>query len=273
MTQNIHFISGLPRSGSTLLSALLRQNPRFHAFMSSPMNSLVNSLMRDMSQGNEYGMFITAQQRARILSGLFQAYYADSAPDDVVFDTGRMWTAKMPALSNLFPKSKVICCVRNVAWVLDSIETLTRRNHLEPSKMFNFDPSSTVYTRLEGLTTSAGMVGASLFALREAVFGAEADRLMLVRYDSLAADPLAVLAKIYAFIEEPLYPHDPKHIEPFPRTEEFDARIGAPGLHSLGASVSAKTRPTILPADLFKRYEAFSFWEKPGEMPKGIRMV
>ncbi|MBU0835751.1 MAG: sulfotransferase, partial [Gammaproteobacteria bacterium] len=26
-----HFISGLPRSGSTLLAALLRQNPRFHA--------------------------------------------------------------------------------------------------------------------------------------------------------------------------------------------------------------------------------------------------
>ena len=31
-----HFISGLPRSGSTLLSAILLQNPRFHAGMSSP---------------------------------------------------------------------------------------------------------------------------------------------------------------------------------------------------------------------------------------------
>jgi len=26
-----HFISGLPRSGSTLLAAILRQNLRFHA--------------------------------------------------------------------------------------------------------------------------------------------------------------------------------------------------------------------------------------------------
>ncbi|MFB8797203.1 MAG: sulfotransferase [Microcoleus sp.] len=32
-----HFISGLPRSGSTLLAALLRQNPRFHAAMTSPV--------------------------------------------------------------------------------------------------------------------------------------------------------------------------------------------------------------------------------------------
>ncbi|MBD9680249.1 sulfotransferase, partial [Pseudomonas sp. PDM18] len=35
--QNFHFISGLPRSGSTLLSAILLQNPRFHAGMSSPV--------------------------------------------------------------------------------------------------------------------------------------------------------------------------------------------------------------------------------------------
>jgi hypothetical protein len=33
----IHFISGLPRSGSTLLAALLRQNPRFEAGMSGPL--------------------------------------------------------------------------------------------------------------------------------------------------------------------------------------------------------------------------------------------
>jgi hypothetical protein len=31
MLNGIHFISGLPRSGSTLLAALPRQNPRFHA--------------------------------------------------------------------------------------------------------------------------------------------------------------------------------------------------------------------------------------------------
>jgi sulfotransferase len=31
--QKMHFISGLPRSGSTLLAGILRQNPQFHAAM------------------------------------------------------------------------------------------------------------------------------------------------------------------------------------------------------------------------------------------------
>ena len=37
---SVHFISGLPRSGSTLLAALLRQNPRFEAGMSGPLAGL-----------------------------------------------------------------------------------------------------------------------------------------------------------------------------------------------------------------------------------------
>ncbi len=40
-----HFISGLPRSGSTLMGAVLKQNPRFHAGMSSPVASLFDTLI------------------------------------------------------------------------------------------------------------------------------------------------------------------------------------------------------------------------------------
>jgi sulfotransferase len=49
MKAAIHFISGLPRSGSTLLSAILRQNPRFHAGMTGPVGSLVDANLRVMS--------------------------------------------------------------------------------------------------------------------------------------------------------------------------------------------------------------------------------
>jgi len=32
-------------------------------------------------------------------------------------------------------------------------------------------------------------------------------------------------------------------------------------------------RRSILPTDLFKHHEAFSFWQNPDEMPAGIRLV
>ena len=64
-----HFISGLPRSGSTLLAALLRQNPRFHARMSSPVARLFQMLLAGMS--DEGSQTIGDAQRARVLEGLF----------------------------------------------------------------------------------------------------------------------------------------------------------------------------------------------------------
>ena len=55
--QTIHFISGLPRAGSTLLAALLKQNPRFHAHMSGPLGSIFDALLGAMSGRNEFSVF------------------------------------------------------------------------------------------------------------------------------------------------------------------------------------------------------------------------
>lgn len=237
------------------------------------MGTLFTALQREMSQGNEYSLFIDNEQRGRILTAVFDAYYHNIHPKQLVFDTNRMWTTKLPALAALFPDAKMICCVRNVAWVMDSIESLMRRNYLETSKIFNFEAGGTVYSRAEGLASNTGMVGFSLHALRKAVFGQQADRLLLLRYETLTADPLGAFAKIYKFIGEPLYTHDRDHIEPCTEALEFDKRLGTPGLHSVGSSVCQIQRKAILPTDLFKRYEAFSFWQHPDEMPPGTRLV
>src|SRR5271169_5754769 len=259
MNNRLHFISGLPRSGSTLLAALLRQNPRFSAGMSSPVYALFRAMLAETSARNEGSVFIDNDIRKRLLIGVFDAYYADAAEGAVIFDTNRGWTTKLPALVELFPDAKVICCVRNPAWILDSVESLIRRNAFELSGIFSYDSGGTVYWRVEGLASPARMYGFAYNALREAVYGEQSDRLLIVRYESLTANPLGTLAAIYGFIGEPLVRHDPEHIEPDYEAMEFDARLGAPGLHAVGSAVHATSRRTILPPDLFARFEADAF--------------
>ncbi len=273
MNNGIHFISGLPRSGSTLLAALLRQNPRVHAAMTSPVGSLVNALLRQMSQENEAAVFIDDIQRRAILRACVKAYYADVHPTRLVFDTNRQWTAKAATLAALYPKAKIVCCVRNPAWVLDSLERLTRRNALEPSRIFSFDPGGTVYSRADALMGAAGLVGFAHSALREAIWGSWPERLLLVRFESLTANPGETLATIYEFIGEPAVVHDPNNIEQDFDALEFDARLGAPGLHTVQSKVRQVTRRTILPPDLFRKYEVEAFWERKGELPDAIRVV
>ena len=156
---------------------------------------------------------------------------------------------------------------------MDSVESLIQRNAFELSGIFNFEPGGTVYSRVEGLSSPTGMVGYALNALREAVYGAFADRLLLLRYETLAANPAGALAAVYAFLGEPSFAHDPNRIEPCYDMIEFDARLGTPGLHDVGGSVRARTRPTVLPPDLFARFERDAFWNDPARLPRAVRLV
>jgi len=273
MQNGIHFISGLPRSGSTLLSALLRQNPSFATGMTSAVGNLFNAMLRETSQRNETAVFIDDDMRQRLLRAVFDAYYAEQQATQLIFDTNRMWTTKLAALVQLFPEAKMICCVRHVPWIVDSIESLIQRNAFELSGIFNYDPTGTVYSRAEGLSSASGMVGFAYNALREAVFGPFADRLLLVRYESLTTNPLGTLAGIYGYIGEPLFAHDPEHIEPCYDMVEFDARLGTPGLHDVARAVRPRSRPTILPPDLFAQFESQSFWGDPAKVPKAVHVL
>ncbi|MEZ2229230.1 MAG: sulfotransferase [Microcoleus sp.] len=98
-----HFISGLPRSGSTLLAALLRQNPRFHATMTSPVGGLVERMLEAMSEDNECSVFISPEQKRALILGIFSAYYHPQADKEIIFDTNRLWCSKLPLIRELFP--------------------------------------------------------------------------------------------------------------------------------------------------------------------------
>lgn len=258
-SQKFHFISGLPRSGSTLLAALLRQNPRFHAGMTSPVGSLFSSMLGQFSAGSEFGPTIDREQRQRLLQGLFHSYYADQADKAVVFDTNRMWSAKLPALLDLFPSSKVIACVRNVAWVMDSLERLYRANPYENTRLFNDDAErNTVYSRVETLGQRNRLVGYAWSALKEAYYGEQAGSLLIVDYDLLVQAPEKVLRLVYQFIEAPWFEHDFDNVSY--DAPEFDQALGLAGLHRVRPKVAAQNRRTILPPDLFEQYSSLSFW-------------
>jgi sulfotransferase len=258
--RKFHFITGLPRSGSTLLSALLLQNPAFHAGMTSPVGTLFSTMLSQFSAGSEFGPVISHEQRRRLLGGLFTNYYADHVSSRVIFDTNRMWSAKLPAVIDLFPNAKIIACVRNVAWVMDSIERLYRANPYENTKLFVDDVErNTVYSRVDTLAQRNRLVGFPWAALKEAYYGEHAKSMLVVDYDLLSQVPDKVLRLVYEFLGEPWYEHDLYNVEY--DAPEFDQALGLSGLHRVRRKVSAEVRRTILPPDLFEQYAKLSFWD------------
>ncbi|MFK4259148.1 sulfotransferase family protein [Agrobacterium tumefaciens] len=257
--KTLHVIVGLPRSGSTLLSAVLGQNPRFSAGMTSALAGIIRSARISMGPESEFSITIDDARRERVLRAIFEAYHDDGQAADVVFDTSRSWAANIPLLARLYPNVKVIACVRNPAWVLDSIERLVRDNPLGLSRIFRSGAElATVYSRANALLEPDRMIGLAWNSLLEGFYGAEAHRMLLIDYAVLCKRPAETMARLYDFIDEPLFNHDFEKISA-PATP-FDDFIGLPGLHRVGGSLEWRPRASILPPDLFERFSSMAFW-------------
>lgn len=254
-----HFISGLPRSGSTLLAAILSQNPRFHSGMTSPVAQLFKSALSVFSASSEFSGVVSLDQRKSVLKGQFSSYYSGLSGKEVIFDTNRSWTGQLKGLLELYPDSKLICCVRDVGWIMDSMEQQFRKNPFENTRLFNDEERVSVYSRVDSLGRNNRMVGSSWAMLKEVYYSEEATNVLLVDYDLLSTVPHKVLPLIYDFIDEPYYQHNFEDVQ-FD-APEFDINLGVDGLHRVSGAVCKKDRATILPPDLFNKYSEMSFWK------------
>lgn len=271
MNNGLHFISGMPRSGTTLLAAILSQNPRFHAGMSTPVAAMFGALQIVMSGRSEFHAFIDEERRRSMLQGVFSNYYAGIHEAKTVFDTNRSWTSKLPALARLFPASRMIVCVRSIVSIIESIERISQHNPLEPSRMFGYSSRGNIYTRADILLRPNGLVGSAYEGLKEAFYGAHRDRLLVVPYETMVRSPASTMHGIYEFLGLRSFEHDFDNLS-YDATE-FDRRLGVPGLHHIRSKVDNPGREPLVPPDLAARYAGSAFWENPSANVKGVRIL
>jgi sulfotransferase len=272
MNNGIHFISGLPRSGSTLLSAILRQNPFLHAGMSSPVGALCQRLIAGMGPQSEFSSLITDTQRKNVLHAVFDGYYKEIHPEKLVIDTNRLWCSKMPTLASLFPESRVIVCVRELLWIMDSFERILGKNPLIVSKMFRKQAGATVFTRVASLGSGMGTVGFAWNAVQEAFYGEFADRLILVDYEALTRQPERTMGALYDELGLPRFAHDFDNVS-YSEGDEFDQQLGVAGLHKVGRKVRYVERPSILPPELIERFSGRNFWRRPAASHRKAKIL
>lgn len=256
--EKIHFISGLPRSGTTLLSSILNQNPKFKASVSGPLARFTRAIIEESQSQGGYRFQCPPEKRKQLITNVFDTYYDQSNP--VVFDTNRGWTYMTPVLQDLKPESKMIVCVRSIAWVIDSFEQLFAKNPYDVPQMFPQGASASVYSRAQYLTAPESFIGFALTGLKQALSTPYANNMMVVQYDQLAKNPKLVMRKLYEFIGEPWHEHDFNNVEA--SWDEFDMDMNIKGLHHVRQKVQFQERQPIIPPDLFSHLEQMDFWKQ-----------
>lgn len=249
-----YFISGLPRSGSTLLSSILNQNPEFFSDISTPLENICEMSI-DIITDSHNNNVISESQRIDLIHGIFEGYYRKiSSP--FIFDLNRSWTKKTNLLNKVFPNTKILCPVRNISSIINSFETLFSKNPLNSHGTLDYKKS--IFTRCNTMMNpDSGLIGSPLSSLQEG-YSANPEMIHFVEYENLCKDPERTMRGVYNFLERPYYPHDFNNVEY--SNEIFDMSCGIKNMHRIRRVVEYKPPKYIIPPDIINNYNNLKFW-------------
>lgn len=257
--KSYYFISGLPRSGSTLLSAILRQNPNFYADICSPVNGIVNNTI-DFMTNCENNLNLDENQRKNILLSIFDGYYSH-LDTPVIFDTSRSWTKNTILLQKLFPYTKILCCVRDISWIINSFELIDKKNPFHTSMITRQEYEDNVFARSDAMMDRHhGIIARSWIFLQEG-YAINPEMIYFVEYDNLCKNPKDEMKKIYKFLEKSYYSHDFENVEY--SNENYDKVCNLKDLHTVRKKVEYNPPKCILPPEIVKKYSEMNmeFWK------------
>lgn len=273
MRKTFSFISGLPRAGSTLLSAILKQNPRFTAGISDPLHSYAHSIIRDTNTAAGMDAAVPIEKRRMLIKDLFESFYKDSNP--VCFNTNRGWASDTALLSDLFGNFKMIVCLRDVHWILDSFEQLNAKNPYTIKPLYHHQELGNVHDRcrilMGEMPNFGGYVHGPLINVQQSMYCNERAQILYLEYDTLVNNPKNSLEQIYTFLGETWFEHDFDNVED--SYDEFDDQAKIKGLHTVRKKVEAKNRASILPKELIDAYAPKSFWKYNFDQRKNLNWV
>ena len=223
--RKFNYIGGLPRSGSTLLTNILLQNPKFNATTTSSLLDLLLQIRDNWNKLECHVHYPEGQDKWRVIQSVLNSYH--NTDKNITFDKNRGWTSHIEFIEKVTGlKSKIICPVRNLEDICTSFEKLFRNNRADGEihgefsnpKMKNLDG------RMEVWISDEGIIGRPYVSLVDAIQRGLGDRMLIFPYEGWTVDPEFWFKKLYEFIGEKYYAHDFNNIKQVIR--ENDAGYG-----------------------------------------------
>jgi len=239
------FLSGLPRTGSTLFSAILSQNPSIHAEGFSAVCQLMWDTNTSLNGYSKQPILANNRYKTphQLLSSIPQIYYSD-INKPIVLDKSRTWT--LPANLSLIkqyinPKPKIIVLIRPIDEIVRSFANLIIKNNidvnlsLEMQKMVE-DHSDPIMRAYMGVVTAMNN---------------NSGEFIFVTYNDLVYNTKDTLEQIYKFCEWQPFEHDLNNV--INNHPEDDSIYGLIGQHDVRPKISKVDYTVDLPAEVLEK--------------------
>lgn len=259
--KNIYFISGLPRSGSTLITNILKQNPAVHGEAVSSLSSLVGSVHHNWTMYEQNKEYPNLEAKIGLLQGMMNGYYSH-INKPIIFDKDRGWVSLIGLVEGILEKNvKILICVRNPAEILTSFEKIRKENPMVAVLPdLDLREKSSLASRAFYYAGPEGPLGLAHRTLNDAIIMGYLDRMLFVDYNRFCNSPRSQLKRIYNFFELPEYEHDLENIIQDENYNHYSNNL--PYLHKIKNKIEKTTvNPvTYLGLDLYEQYNKEIFW-------------
>ena len=258
MKAQLHFMSGVPRSGSTVLAAILNQNKQTHVSTTSGLVFALDALANVWHSQALLGE--NDKERTRLsqtMCAVIEAFYED-VEEPVIIDKGRGWPIPtiMQAMSQVIgAKPKIIATVRSIPDCMASFVRVAK-----PDDLDEFIYSGVLSTHLKAAYVSL-----------QTGYEFAPECFCIVEYDDLIADPKSQLDRIHAFLELPDFEYDFTAIDGSSVQEDDEEMHGYEGMHDIQPVLAKQHNED--PKDVLKQHYATfcqpEFWlDKPRTTPE-----
>lgn len=268
--RQFYFMAGLPRSGSTLISSILNQNPDIYASANSPMCGMMFNLERSIMASEQYSAYPKPKVMSATISGVLENYYSDT-DKPIIIDKSREWSIQEHfgvLLRNLPYEPKVIMPVRNITDILASFLDLVKKNPGKPSfidqeiearQEFNYYRQIDDI-RADHLMRPKGLIDNALYGIAYAMLEENRKYFHLVEYEDLLDNPSKTINRVYDFLGVDKFEHDFNNIKN--NVKEDDKIYGLEGMHDVRPSISRRKidKTSLLSPYVLNKYAGLEFW-------------
>lgn len=264
MKRKIYFISGLPRSGSTLLCNLLIQNKKFFATSTSSLLDLTIQLRDNWNTFEGHKNNPNGQDKWEVIKSVIDTYH--NTDKEIIFDKNRAWTNNIEFMEKVLGyEVKVICCVRNLEDILVSFEKLFRKNRAtgEIHSEFKNAKMKTLEGRCEVWASDEGVLGRPYLNLKDAFDRGLSSRIKILPYEFFTHNPAQSMTEIYNWLGIESYIHNFENVEQIIFEDDLGYGWGE-DLHKIkeGKIIPAISEANVILGEkLTKHYSNNEFWK------------
>lgn len=263
--KNFVMLSGIPRSGSQVLSSMLNQHEQIYSTTTSPLADMIGILADQWPNISQSVLDRHPDQFANMVKGLMDGAYKH-IDKTIVVDKNRLWPKYHSFLQDFFEyKPKIICTVRSIPDVLSSYILLIERNQNKityiDQDLINLNLPINNKNRCKILWEK--YITHPYTSLRVGYNSGNLD-LLFVEYDDIVNNSQQTIDRICNFVGVESYQINKENLQPMDENDEYHG--GLTGLHQVRARLS-KVSPApeqVIGHDLANHYRSMKleFWRK-----------